>query len=139
MPAAEQEAYHALCGYTLNHSDPAFIHQHVVDAWAAQHAGDTRNPIGIVFALAGLYLHAEKGFTGKQVQRVHRQLARRKLPWPPIVLPRDRGSLTALNVAAAPEGPERDRAIHEWCSSVWAAFAQNRDAIAAYLKERGVP
>ena len=35
-------------------------------------------PMGIVFALVGLYLHVEKHFSGGQVQKVHAQLARRK-------------------------------------------------------------
>ena len=31
--------YDELCAYTIANADPAFIHQHVVDAWAAQNAG----------------------------------------------------------------------------------------------------
>jgi hypothetical protein len=56
---ADLDAYHELCGYTLTHGDAAFIHQHVVDAFAAQHADAHSKPIGITFALAGLYLHLE--------------------------------------------------------------------------------
>jgi uncharacterized protein DUF5946 len=60
-----------LSAYTLTHSDPAFIHQHVVDAFAAQSADDTTKPITLTFALVGLYLHVEKGRTGRRVQLVH--------------------------------------------------------------------
>lgn len=34
--ASEQETYNELCYYTLSHGDSSFIHQHVVDAFAAQ-------------------------------------------------------------------------------------------------------
>lgn len=33
---SEPDAYNQLRCYTLVHGDPAFIHQHVVDAFAAQ-------------------------------------------------------------------------------------------------------
>ena len=58
----EQDAYDRLQCYTLAHGDPAFLHQHIVDAWAAQHADDRTKPIGLTFALVGLYLHLEKGY-----------------------------------------------------------------------------
>lgn len=55
-PAAEPSepaAYDELQAYTLAHGDPAFIHQHVVDAWAAQHADEETKPIALTFALVG--------------------------------------------------------------------------------------
>ncbi|GIW11563.1 MAG: hypothetical protein KatS3mg061_2620 [Dehalococcoidia bacterium] len=45
-PDAETQAYHELQAYTLPHPDPAFLHQHVVDAWTAQHANAQTEPIG---------------------------------------------------------------------------------------------
>src|SRR6185295_5352013 len=71
MEAVDRESYDALCCYTLERGDAAFIHQHVVDAFIAQNAGEHTKPIGLAFALIGLYLHLERGFSGKQVQRVH--------------------------------------------------------------------
>jgi hypothetical protein len=65
----EQDAYDQVRYYTLSLGDPAFIHQHVVDAFIAQHADENTKPIAITFALVGLYLHVEKGFSGQQVQR----------------------------------------------------------------------
>src|SRR5438093_13058923 len=130
---AEQEAYHELCGYTLTRGDMTFIHQHVVDAFAAQRADERSKPIGVAFALVGLYLHVEKGFSGRQVQRAHMQLARQKRAWPAFVLPSERGSVTPIEVMATAEGPERDNAIHAWCRSVWEALAVNRPAVAGLL------
>ena len=51
-----EAAYHELCYYTLTLGDPAFIHQHVVDAFAAQQADEQTKPIKVTFALVGLYL-----------------------------------------------------------------------------------
>jgi uncharacterized protein DUF5946 len=54
---------------TLGRGDADFIHQLLVDAYAAQHATPASKPITTAFALIGLFLFAERGFTGKQVQR----------------------------------------------------------------------
>jgi len=51
------DGYHELCGYTLTHGDPAFIHQDVVDASAAQSATAEAKPSTLTFALTGLCLH----------------------------------------------------------------------------------
>ena len=135
---AHEDAYHALCAYTLAHGDAAFIHQHVVDAWAAQTATPESKPISVAFSLAGLYLHVEKGFSGRQVQRAHMQMARHKSAWPVFELPADRGGVTVRDVMKATEGPERDAAIDRWCASVWAAYSPQRDAVVAFLQQHGV-
>lgn len=133
--ASEQDAYNELSAYTLTRGYTVFIHQHVVDAFAAQYANGQTKPITVAFSLAGLYLRVEKGFTGRQVQDAHRQMAREKRSWPTFVLPEHRGAVTASEVMAAPPGIERDNAIDAWCSSVWAAFSMNRDAVVALLRE----
>ena len=133
--AAPVELYHELCAYTLSHGDPAFLHQHVVDAWIAQTADESTKPIGLTFALVGLHLLIEKGFTGRAVQRVHMVLGQTKRAWPRFPLPADRGSVTVADVMAKPEGAERDRAIHAWCTSVWDAYRESHGAVAALLRE----
>ena len=136
--SAEEEAYHEVSAYTLSLGDRTFIHQHVVDAWAAQHANAESKPIGVFFALVGLYLHVERGFTGREVQRAHMQLAKRKEPWPVGALPVDRGSVTALDVLAFPEGAARDAAIELWARSVWEAYAESRERVIEVLRRRGI-
>lgn len=74
----ELDAYHELCGYTLTHGDPAFIHQHVVDAYAAQSATAETKPITLMFALIGLCLHVERQLNGRQVQRALTSISRAK-------------------------------------------------------------
>ena len=136
--ATEELAYEALQFYTLARTDPAFIHQYVVDAWALQHADERTKPIKIAFALVGLYLHVERGFSGRQVQRVHTALARNSLTWPTFALPAQRGSLTVSQVIAAAAGPERDRAIDAWCASVWDAFRENRPVVIELLDQHRI-
>jgi hypothetical protein len=126
-------AYDELYVYTMGR--PRFVLQHVVDAFAAQTATDDSKPIGVVFALVGLYLHVEQQVPGRQVQQVHQQLGRRKREWPLIRLPADRGTMTVADVLAAPAGAERDRAIDAWCQSVWSAFRDNRQTIIDLLGE----
>ncbi len=140
MESAEQQAYNELCAYTLAHAltDPAFIHQHVVDAFAAQRADESSKPIAVWFALVGLYLHIEKGFSGRQVQRAHMRLAQHKSQWPSCALPKDRGSITAVDVLAAAPGPERDRAIDAWSAAVWRAYVDTRSAVVEFLGQRGI-
>jgi len=136
--AAELAAYHEVCAYTLTRGDAAFVHQLVVDAWAAQHASPASKPIGVFFALLGLYLHVEHGFTGRAVQKAHMKLAQRPEPWPVGPLPTSRGAVTATDVLAAPPGPARDAAISRWAASVWAPYAYQRETIDALLRRRGV-
>lgn len=136
--SAEQDNYYALCAYTLVHGDAAFLHQHVVDAWTAQHATATAKPIGVFFALVGLYLHVERGWTGRAVQQAHMRLAQRLESWPIGTLPVERGEMTATDVLAAEPGPARDAAITQWAASVWAPFSGSRAGIEALLRRRGV-
>ena len=119
----ESDHYSELSCYTLSHGDAAFIHQHVVDAYTAQTADETTKAIAMVFALIGLFLHVELGFTGKQVQRAHMQLAKRRRTWPRPQLPIDRGAIRVAEVLAAEPGPARDAKIYAWAAAVWQAYA----------------
>ena len=134
----EHNAYYELCCYTLGHPAPTFLHQHVVDAFAAQHASETTKPIQLTFALVGLYLHIERHFTGRQVQRAHMALASRTSTWPTFALPTRRGSITVVDVLATPAGPERDQAIDAWCAAVWEVYRDNEPAVSAFLRQHGV-
>ena len=136
--SADEDVYHELCAYTLTHGDPRFIHQHVVDAWGAQHAQSDSKPIRLVFSLAGLYLHLERGKTGREVQLIHMKMARRRREWPRLSLPIDRGAVTVVDVMPAAPGGPRDQAIDAWCASVWAGFAEQRASILSILSDLAI-
>ncbi len=131
-----QAAYDEVYAYTMGR--PGFILQHVVDAFGAQTATREMKPIRVVFSLVGLYLHVERDFSGRQVQRAHIQLARQKRAWPAVALPENRGAMTAIDVLAAAAGGYRDEAIDDWCASVWTAFKDNRAVIIGLLDEHGI-
>ncbi len=124
-----QRLCHELSLYTLSHGDGFFIHQVAVDAYAAQHAGPTSKPITVAFALIGLCLLLERGYTGKVVQRAHMRLATRSKRWPSFDPPAHRGSVTVADVLRAAPGSERDSAIMQWTSSVWTAWEQANPAV----------
>lgn len=135
---SEQAAHEELQLYTLALGDAEFVHQHVVDAWTLQHADERSKPIGLAFALLGLFLHLERGFTGRQVQRVHMDLARRREPLPTFRVPPERGRLTVVDVVTAEPGPERLRALDAWCASVWRACASEHEPVACWMERCGI-
>ncbi len=126
-------AYDEVYVYTMGR--PGFILQHVVDVLAVQNATADTKAISIVFGLVGLYLHVEKHFSGRHVQKVHMALGRKKRDWPKVHLPVDRGTMTVVDVLAASAGTERDRAIDEWCKCVWTCCSGNRGMVVELLKE----
>ncbi|MES2014356.1 MAG: DUF5946 family protein [Patescibacteria group bacterium] len=132
MNTSDEEAYNELSLYTLAHGHPSFIHQHVVDAYAAQHADENSKPIKTAFALIGLYLMIEKGYTGKQVQNAHMQLAKHQKDWPRFSAPHEVTEVTVHDVLKVPAGKERDKMIGEWCAAVWKMW-QAQHAEVAHL------
>lgn len=129
-----QEQFHELSFYTLSLHDKYFIHQHIVDAYAAQTADINTKPIKIIFALAGLYLFIEKNYTGREVQLAHVQMAKNKTAWPAIILPTKRGNINVSDVLAKPAGKERGDMIQQWCVSVWDAYQNNRQTIISFTE-----
>jgi len=115
--------------YTLAHEDRAFIHQHLVDAYGAQHVRQSKSTIGAAFAIAGLYLAVEKGFTGRQVQKMHMLMASKSKEWPRFDPPASLGSLTVADVLKVEPGPDRDKQLMRWCESVWAAWSAEHQRV----------
>jgi len=130
---SDQECYHALAFYSLSHAGASFIHQHVVDAYTAQHVSEETKPIAAAFALIGLYLHVECGYSGREVQRAHRQLAGKRKSWPKFDAPQRPGDVSVSDVVSAPPGTLRDQAIEEWCAAVWTAWHGSRDLVRALV------
>ncbi len=150
-----KEAYDELAFYTLSHPDPSFIHQHLVDAYAAQYADENTKPITLTFALVGLYLAVEKNYSGRAVQQFHMLLSSMKplnaknskavvtrqgiKTWPKFILPATRGEITLSHVLAIPPEPDRDRMIFSWCKGVWAAYKKDNIETVKALIEPYLP
>lgn len=120
------EAYSDLMCYTVAKQDKEFIHQHAVDAYAAQHAGGTTRDITVAFGLIGLYLALEKGYTGKQVQRAHMQIAKIRKEWPRLEPPKRSAEITVLDVLEVSDGEKKDAMIRTWMAAVWENWADQQ-------------
>lgn len=131
--AACRELMYELTYYTLALGDSYFIHQLAVDAYAAQHVGPAVKPISAAFALVGLYLVFERGFTGRQVQRAHMEIARHKQEWPRFEPPQMKAAMTVRDVLGVPDGEKQD-AIRAWARSLWETWKGEENRISAILK-----
>jgi hypothetical protein len=130
----ESEAFDELAFYTLSHGDTVFIHQYAVDAFAAQNADASTKTIKVAFALAGLCLHLERGFTGRAVQQAHMDLVKFKDRLPTFDLPEKRGTMRVSQVLAVPPGPARDAAITDWSAQIWDAWAASHAQVREWIK-----
>ena len=116
------QLYSDLQCYTVAKQDPEFIHQHVVDTYAAQHAGGPTRNITVAFGLIGLYLAREKGYTGKQVQLAHMRIAKKRKVWPRLEPPGQPAALTVMDVLQAGTDEEKDAMIRKWMAAVWESW-----------------
>jgi hypothetical protein len=108
-----------LTAYTMSKNDPAFIQQHCVDAYGAQHSGGETKSITTAFSLVGLYLFLEHGYTGREVQQAHTTLGEQDRSWPELSPPDSPGEITVQKVLDANPEDERTRMIERWAESVW--------------------
>jgi hypothetical protein len=138
------QLYGEVQGFELTHAELVRdYHQLAVDAYAAQHAPRDRGgaipPIGVAYALVGLYLALDRGVPGVEVRAAHQRMGKPDPSWPRLPAPRETGALTVLEVAAAgvmvdsPAG--HGRAVWAWATAVWRAWAAEHAAVAA-LTER---
>jgi hypothetical protein len=122
------QQYSELASYTIGKQDIDFIHQHAVDAYAAQHSGNGMKNITTAFALIGLYYAIEHGYTGRQVQRVHMLLGRQKYQWEALQPPdKSSYSLTVCDVLKEPPGEHRDALLRQWMRDVWECWRHQHD------------
>ena len=124
---SDHDMYMELSLYTLQRRDPTFMHQHIVDAYAAQHPDRSMKPIRIAFSLVGLYLAVEKGLTGKEVQNIHMDMGKEKREWPTFEVPEYLSDISVADVLHAEPGDERDGMIRAWAASVWNAWSEDPD------------
>jgi hypothetical protein len=127
------ELYCELTSYTLTEASHEFIHQHVVDSYAAQHSGGITKNIATMYALIGLCLMIDHGLTGKQVQKVHMRMPKRK--WEKLDPPTDSKWMTIRDVLKAENSSERKALIRKWAISVWKSWKNYHDYIGNIAKK----
>jgi hypothetical protein len=121
--------------YTVAKQDPAFIHQHAVDAYEAQHAGGKTRNITVAFGLIGLFLALEKGYSGRQVQLAHMKIAKIQKSWPSFDPPGKPAEITVWDVLQTGTDPEKDAMIRQWMAAVWEGWADRQDWVRATTDE----
>jgi hypothetical protein len=129
-----RQLYDELSSFTLSIRDNYFIHQLVVDTYAAQHSGLNVKPITTAFSLIGLYLTFERGYTGKEVQRAHMILGKAHRQWPLINPPKERASLTVLDVVRGLTGENYRERLDAWGKSVWLLWSPQHENISKLVK-----
>ena len=122
-----QELFNELSGFTLSNNTKEFIHQYVVDAYGAQHAGLPAKNIRVAFSLIGLCLAVEHNYTGRQVQLVHMKIP--KQIWPDLSPPALPAKITIWNVITATSDQEKFTVINEWTKSVWHSWSTYHEYI----------
>jgi hypothetical protein len=127
-----RKAYDGLSCFTLELQDEYFHHQLIVDSYAAQHAGPGDKPVRLFFALVGLYLVNEKGYTGKQVQEMHVTLGKNHREWPRFEIPAEKNWLTVADADNSPNEQKKEM-IKKWSQSVWNVWKGQSDTIRLWL------
>lgn len=128
--AACEELFNELSGHTLAMVHTNFIHQYVVDAYGAQHAGPPTKNIRVIFALIGLCLAIEHNYTGRQVQLVHMKIPKQN--WPALEPPTQPAAITVADVLNCDTEEEKVGMIKSWAASVWESWRKHHD----YIRER---
>jgi len=126
-----------VAAYQLGHlTTLGRVHQLMVDAYGAQHAGASASRKGVAFALIGLRLSLEQGWSGDEIRDAHRYLAAASKPWPEFAPPSHGAWMTVADVAKATSPEAHARSVHGWAASVWAAWGPARDVVVALIERR---
>jgi hypothetical protein len=129
-----KQLYNELAAWTVTQDEKEFIHQHLVDAYGAQHIPPNPKLVVPTMTLVGLYLAVERGFTGKQVQKAHMIIAKQTRDWPTFVLPTQRATTTILDVLRVPDN-DKPTALLAWCKSVWQLWNHEHVRVADFAKQ----
>jgi hypothetical protein len=132
------QLHNELTAYFMLNPDITFSAQHAVDAYGAQHSGGVTKTITTAYSLIGLYLAVEHGYTGRQVQLAHMELAKKKIQWPSLDLPTKHYSISVADVLKSEEGSYRIEMLMKWATHIWDTWERHhewtRSICANYLK-----
>jgi len=123
------ELYQELILYTFSLGDNDFIHQHVIDAYTAQHSSPELKGIQISFALIGIYLYLEQHYSGRAVQQAHRRLAEKRKQWPTFIHSQPVTEITVQNILFEINKDTFMASVYNWSEVVWQAWAADHTTI----------
>ena len=114
------------------------VHQLSVDTYAVQHAGGPHPDKSMGVHLVGLYLVLERGFAPTSAPPIMAKMASAIAVWPhfdPPARSAEQRLLTVYDVATSESIPEQIKAVKAWAQSVWGAWAEHHDGVAALVAE----
>ena len=107
------------------------LHQLIVDAYVAQHAGGrTRREVQkVALCLMTLCLFCERGADPASGPALHQRMVRRRPPFRWLEPPSGHGLLTVADALAA-EGPaEQERLLRDWAEQVWCSWSAHHTTV----------
>lgn len=128
-----RQLYDELTAFTQTGGDNDFIHQTAFDSYTAQHLGPKLKPIGGAFALIGLYMAFERGYTGRQVQLAHMALGNTRRDWPRFVSPQGQTVLTVADVVRGLSQENYRQRINAWGKAVWDWWKPEHERVAELI------
>jgi hypothetical protein len=112
------------------------LHRMTVDAYAVQHRGvDTpqaRNSVAI--HLSRLCVMLQAGWPMEKANAAMVEITARKMRYPWLVPPENRGALTIRHVLNARTPAEHLAAVDAWAHSTWDAWAEHHEAVRTWVK-----
>ena len=128
----------ALYGKVLarSYTDPDYhaVHQMVVDAYAAQHAGglSRREVQSVALCLMTLCLFVEDGVDPAQGPALHKRMVAHRPDFAWLAPPNQPDSMTGANVLSADDKDDYCLLVRKWGCQVWQAWAPHHATIKAW-------
>jgi hypothetical protein len=123
-------------GHELSHIPQlGGLHQLTEDAYGAQHAGPKVPAIGMAFALIGLHLALDEGWSGNGVRSAHQYIAAHHRDWPRFAAPQIVAGLTIAHVAGSSTPEEHASRVRAWAASVWESWSAEHQAVREWANQ----
>lgn len=111
------------------------LHRLTVDTYAVQHPGvdvhQARNSVGI--HLSRLCLLFERGWPIERANGAMLAITAKKMSYPWLAPPENRGSLTVKHLLAARNPQQHLVAVEQWARAVWQAWAEHHATVREWL------
>lgn len=131
------QLYGEVSGYEAAHvAVLGRLHQLMVDAYAAQHAGEPAPPISVAFGLIGLRLTLDEDWSGDHVRDAHRYLAGSFREWPAFDRPSRPATLTVFDIAMAGSPAAHAELVQRWAAEVWSSWQAAHGEVLALIERR---
>lgn len=134
--AACYDRFTALLARSYRDPGARRLHQLIVDAYVAQHAGgrSRREVQQVALCLMTLCLFCEDGCDPADGPALHQQMVRRRPPFRWLQPPSGHGPLTAADALAAQGPAEQERVLRRWAEQVWRSWAAHHATVREWTR-----